>query len=151
MNQTLAHSSKEEVAGSYFNPDVGASGLRLILFPDGQARLEKWLDLGGTWMLLRRGDFVLVGSVILTTFRGFHWCGTSFAHDGELHIRRLRLRQGDNDLALDWCLVLAPSDSVEENQPHLNRLRETLFGTRLFFRECGKPDESGAAADRPRE
>src|SRR5262249_4730005 len=131
MKQTLTHPSKEEVVGCYFNPDVGASGLRLTLFPDGQARLEKWLDLGATWILLRTGEFVLVGSVILTTFRDFDWCGTSFAQDGELHIRRLRLRQVVNDFELAWCFVLASSDSVEaldqavqEDQPHLDRLRE---------------------------
>src|SRR5262245_4864362 len=139
---TLAPLSKGDVAGSYFNPDLGVSGLRLTLSPNGEARLDKWLDLGGMWMLLRTGEFVMVGSVILTTFRDFGWCVTSFAQDGELHLRRFPLRRMVDEPELEWCRVLAPSDSVEaldraveENQPHLDRLEYTFFGARLFFQE----------------
>ncbi len=159
MRQTLAHLSKEDVAGSYFNPDLGASGLRLTLSLDGQARLEKWQDLGGRWTLLRTGKFLIVGPVILTTFRAFGWCATSFAQDGELHVRRLCLRRVVDDPGLlEWYYVLAPSDSVQaldravqENQPHLDRLESTFFGARLFFQERKKTALPGPAADLQRE
>jgi hypothetical protein len=99
-------------------------------------------------MLIRVGEFVTVGKVILTTFRDFDWCTTSFAQDGELHFRRLPLRRVVEDPELEWSDVLAPSDSVQaldravqENQPHLDRLKFTFLGLNLFFQE----NEDGAA------
>lgn len=79
-------------------------------------------------MFIGAGEFTLVGTVILTTFRDVDWRATSFARDGELHVRQLRVRRTFENPELELRYVLAPSDSVEaldraiqENQPELDR------------------------------
>jgi len=115
IDQPLGGPLLEDVIGSYFNPGYAASGLRLTLTVDGQAKLEKWLDLGGgKWRTLQVGRFLAVGSVLLTSLRDIDWCATSFAKDGELHVRRLRLMRAYDNPELEWRIVLVPSDSVQE-------------------------------------
>src|SRR5262249_10549384 len=129
--------SVQDLAGCYFNPGPAASGLQLALDSGGRARVEKWLDLGCKWMTIGQGQFLLVGSVLITTFRDLEWGATSFATDGELHARRLRLRRAFDDSELVWRYVLAPSDTIElldqaiaENSPGLERLDESFLGLR---------------------
>jgi hypothetical protein len=132
----------QDVAGAFFNPSAGASGLRLTLDANGDASLEKWLDLGGKWMKLRTGRFLLVGDVVLTTFRDIDWCATSFAQDGELHVRRLALRRAYDEPELELRIVLAPSDTIEEldklmeaSPPGMGRLEESFLALKLFIEQ----------------
>jgi hypothetical protein len=141
-DQAVDCPSREDLIGSYFNPGVAASGLRLTLDIAGRVKLEKWLDLGAAWMTVQAGKFTIVGSVLLTSLRGFDWCVTSFAQDGELHARRLRLMRAYDNPELQWRIVLAPSDSVQEldraveqNHPELAGLEQSFFGLRLFFHQ----------------
>jgi len=141
-DQPVDGPSLEELTGSYINPGYAASGLRLTLTADGQAKLEKWLDLGAKWMTVQVGRFLAVGSVLLTSLRDIDWCATSLARDGELHVRRLRLMRAYDNPELTWRIVLVPSDSVQEldravqeEHPELPGLEHSFFGLRLFFRQ----------------
>jgi hypothetical protein len=131
-----------EIAGEYLNPGVAASALRLVLDAEGDARLDKWRDLGGKWATLRSGRFRLSGDVVSTTFRDLDWCHTSFAQDGELHVRRVVPAWPRAGVGPASRFVLVPSDTVEEfdelleaNPPGLDRLEESFLALDLFIQQ----------------